>query len=438
MARIDTIIKARWVIPVVPEGQVLEDHALLISGDRIDAIIPSSELPTDAGAERLVDLPGHALIPGLVNAHTHAPMSLLRGLADDLPLMTWLREHIWPAEARWVDRSFVADGTRLAIAEMLRCGTTCFNDMYYFPDVTASISVASGMRAAIGMIVLDHATVWAQSADQYIDNGLAVQQDFQGEALITPVWAPHAPYTVSDEPWRRIRALADRYGHRVHTHLHESRLEIEQAMRDHGNRPYARLSDLGLDNERLVAVHMTQLKPAEIDQLATAGVHVVHCPESNLKLASGFAPLARLDAAGVNCALGTDGAASNNDLDMIGEMKTAALLAKGVSADASAIPAARILTIATMGGARALGLENVVGSLEIGKAADLVAVDLNATETLPVYNPVSQLVYASCRQQVTDVWVAGRRLLENKMLTTLDTTQIGERARWWRDRIVAE
>lgn len=438
MLQSDTIIKARWTIPVIPEGQVLEDYSVMVTDGRIEAILPNSELPAEFEARQTVDLPNHALIPGLINAHTHAPMSLLRGLADDLPLMTWLQEHIWPAETRWVEQSFVADGTRLAVAEMLRCGTTCYNDMYFFPDVAATVSLESGIRAAVGMIVLDHATVWADSADQYIDKGLAVRQRFQGEALVSLVWAPHAPYTVSDEAWRRIRELSNKYGNRVHTHLHESAPEIHQAIRDHGKRPYARLAELGLDNERLLAVHMTQLEPVEIHQLVASGAHVVHCPESNLKLASGFTPLAELDAAGVNCALGTDGAASNNDLDLMAEMRVAALLAKGVAGDAAAIPAARVLSMATLGGARALGLEDEIGTLEVGKSADIVAVDLESIETTPVYNPISQLVYASGRQQITDVWIAGRRLLEERHLTTLNPTDIGERARWWRDRIVSD
>ena len=428
---VTTIISPRWILPVVPAGQLLENHSLLVAGQRIEAIIPTPEPDAITAACNHVELPGHLLMPGLVNAHTHAAMSLLRGLADDLPLMTWLQEHIWPAEKRWVNAQFVADGSALAAAEMIRCGTTCFSDMYFFPDTTAEVCIAAGLRACVGMIVVDFPTVWADNADQYIDKGIALRDRFDGEALVSLAWAPHAPYTVSDEPLRRIARLADRYRCPVHIHLHESAHEVEQALRDHGQRPLARLQQLGLVDDRLVAVHMTQLEDAEIELLARARSHVVHCPESNLKLASGFAPVSELLDGGVDCCLGTDGCASNNDLDMLGEMRTAALLAKGRSGDASALPAEQVVRMATLGGANALGLGQQIGSLEPGKLADIIAVDLDRAETSPVYNPVSQLVYASSREQVTDVWVAGRRLMAERELQTIDLTETVERAQHW-------
>jgi len=434
---VDRLIHPQWIIPVVPEGVALEDHCLAIGGSRIRDLLPTAEALRKYPQQELIELPGHALLPGLINAHTHAAMSLLRGLADDLPLMTWLHEHIWPAEAKWVSEEFVYDGTQLAMAEMLRGGTTCFNDMYFFPDVTGRAAAAAGMRAVLGLILLDFPSVWAADADAYLHKGLEVHDQFRDTPLIHTAFAPHAPYSVSDAPLQRLRVLADELEIPVHIHLHETQDEIVQGLRDHGKRPLQRLQELGLLSPALVAVHMTQLEDREITQFAASGGHVVHCPESNLKLASGFCPVTRLLEAGVNLALGTDGAASNNDLDMFSEMRSAALLAKGVARDARALPAARALSMATIHGARALGIAGQTGSLEIGKSADLLAVDLQRLRSQPLYHPISQLVYTCGVEQVTQVWVAGRQLLRNGELTTLDQDRIIARAQQWRDKIAA-
>ncbi len=431
---IATLLHARWIVPVQPDGCVLEHHALAIQDGRILAILPQAEAATRYRADTTLHLDRHVLIPGLINAHTHASMTLLRGLADDLPLMSWLQDHIWPAEARWVDPDFVRDGTRLALAEMLRGGTTCFNDMYFFPEVTATAVREAGMRACVGLIALDFPTAYARNLDEYLDKGLALHSELQNDPLVRVAFAPHAPYTVSASSLERIGRLADELDIPVHIHVHETAAEVADFEAKHGCRPLARLNQLGLVSPRLLAVHMTQLEPVEIDQLAQAGAHVAHCPESNLKLASGFCPSARLDAAGVNLALGTDGAASNNDLDLFGELRTAALLGKGVAGDAAALPAARVLRMATLNGARALGRAADIGSLEPGKAADIVAVDFGQLESAPVYHPISQLVYATGRHQVSDVWIAGRQLLANRQLTTLDSDELLQRAqRWQRD-----
>lgn len=436
MNDIDILISARWIVPVVPAGMVLTNHAVAIRGRRIIDILPAEEASQKYAEAAHRKLPGHVLIPGLVNAHTHAAMSLLRGLADDLPLETWLRGHIWPAEARWVGAEFVRDGSRLTIAEMLRGGTTCFNDMYFFPEVTARIAVALGMRASIGMIVTDFPTVWASEADEYISKGLSEVMDaHKGEGLITTCFAPHAPYTVSDAPLTRIRMLADELERPVHIHVHETAAEVADHLTNRGCRPLARLDRLGLVGPNLIAVHMTQLEDTEIDLLAERGTTVVHCPQSNLKLASGFCRVVELLDAGVNVALGTDGAASNNDMDMWDEMRTAALLAKGVAGRADALPAHNVLHMATLGGARALGLEAEIGSIEPGKAADLVAVDLDRVETQPVYDPISQLVYAAGREAVTDVWVAGQPRLVDGELTQLDLDELKTSAAAWGERI---
>ena len=435
MIKVDTLIHGRWLAPVEPATTVHEHHSMAIQEGRILDILPTDQAHTQYTADIEHTLDRHLLIPGLINAHTHAAMSLLRGLADDLPLHEWLSEHIWPAETRWVNEEFVHDGTQLAMAEMLRGGTTCFNDMYFFPDIAARAAAHCGMRASIGLIVLDFPTVWAHDADEYISKGLAVHDQYRSDPLITTLFAPHAPYTVSDKPLEHIRVLADELETGIHMHVHETADEVDKAVELTGKRPLQRLHELGLTSPALLAVHMTQLNADEISAYATAGGHVVHCPESNLKLASGFCQAQALATAGINVALGTDGAASNNDLDMLGEMRTAALLGKAVSEDASALPAHAVLRMATLNGARALGISENTGSLEKGKWADITAVCLDSIETQPVYDPVSQLVYASGREQVTDVWVAGQHLLKERRLTTLDENDIIERAREWQVRI---
>jgi 5-methylthioadenosine/S-adenosylhomocysteine deaminase len=431
----ELLIHAQWVLPVDPRDRQLTDHAVAIEDGRILAVLPSEEARSSIDAQRVIDLPGHLLIPGLINAHTHAAMVLMRGLADDLPLMTWLHEHIWPAEQRWVDPGFVADGTRLAVLEMLRGGITCYNDMYFHPEVTAQVTAEAGMRAVIGMIVVDFPTGYAVNANEYIAKGLALHEHYRDHPLIRVSFAPHSPYAVSDAPLQRVRALADELEVPIHIHLHETRDEILQSLRDHGERPIARLNRLGLLGPGLVCVHMTQLEEDEIALLADTGAHVVHCPESNLKLASGFCPVAKLSEAGVNVAIGTDGAASNNDLNMLGEMRTAALLGKGLAGSASALPAATALRMATINGARALGLEDEIGSLEPGKSADLVALDLRDSHTQPLYHPVSQLVYAASQQQVRQVWVRGRQVIRDGLPTRLDNGRIIAAAQIWGDRL---
>ena len=431
----ELLIHPQWIILVDTQDSILEDHCIAVSGGRIQAILLNENAHSVIEAERELSLPGHVLIPGLINAHTHSPMTLLRGLADDLPLMTWLNQHIWPAEQRWVDPEFVLAGTRLAALEMLKSGTVCFNDMYFYPEVTARAATDAGMRAVVGMILVDFSTGYADSPEEYFRKGLALHDRYRDHTLIRTAFAPHSPYAVSDESLEQVRTLADELDVPVHIHLHETHDEIVQSLREHGERPIARMERLGLLGPNLVAVHMTQLEEAEIESVACAGGHVVHCPESNLKLASGFCPAAKLLAAGINVALGTDGAASNNDLDLLGETQTAALLAKGVAGSASALPAYAALRMATINGARALGLDAETGSLEPGKSADMVAIDLRDPDTQPVYSPVSQLVYAAGRDQVRHVWVAGRQLIRDGEPTTLDPRAILEEARCWGARI---
>ncbi len=437
MSPIDLLIQPRWLVPIEPAGVVLEGHAVAVDADRIVAVLPLAEARSRYAPRATVELAQHALIPGLVNAHTHNPMSLMRGLADDLPLMQWLKEHIWPAEARAMSAQYVRDGIELAVAEMVRGGTTCCNENYFFPDVQAATYRRLGFRAMVGLPFVEFPTAWAASRDEYFDKGLAVHDEFRGEALVGTSLAPHAPYTVSDDSFRRIRVLSDQLDLPVHLHLHETAQEVEESRHEHGQRPFARMQALGLVNDHLIAVHMTQLGDGEIAACAEAGVSVVHCVESNLKLASGFCPAQRLLDAGVNLAIGTDGCASNNDLDMIGEMRTAALVAKAVAGDARALDAMRVLRAATLGGARALGWEARIGSIEAGKQADLAAIRLDALETQPLYDVVSQIVYAAGRHQVSDVWIAGRRKLRERVLVEQDADELVAKARQWQTRLRA-
>ncbi len=437
MKPVDQIIIPRWLIPVDDAQSVLEDHAVAITGDRIVALDSTAAIRADYRATTEVTLSDHALLPGLVNAHTHAAMSLLRGYADDLPLMEWLTNHIWPAEAKWVDARFVEVGTDLALAEMIRSGTTCFNDMYFFPEVAAARAQNAGMRACIGMIVIDFPSAWARNADEYIKKGLELRDETRHSPLISTAFAPHAPYTVCDAVLEKIRVLADELDCRIHMHIHETRREIEESNGHYGMRPLERLAQLELVGPRLTAVHMIHLLDGEIETIAERDVTVVHCPQSNLKLGNGLCPVAKLMSNGVPVAIGTDSAASNNDLDMLSELQTASLLAKGVAENPSALPAHAALQAATLTGARALGLEHLIGSLHPGKKADLIAVNLSDCATQPIYHPLNQIAYSATRQQITDLWVGGNRLMENHQLTTLDETEIVQKAMEFGRRIHA-
>lgn len=431
----DLLIEAGFVVPVEPHGAVLEEHAVAVQGSTIVAVLPTAEAGRRFAPAEVVSRPQAALIPGLVNAHTHNPMTLLRGIADDLPLKVWLQQHIWPVEAAVMGPDYVADGVSLAIVEMLRGGTTCCNENYFFPDVQAATYRRHGFRARIGLPVIDFPSAWAATDDEYFARAGEVHDAWRDDPLIATAFAPHAPYTVDDANFERVRMLADQLDLPVHLHLHETAQEVQQSLDEHGQRPIARIDRLGLLNDRLIAVHMTQLTDAEIALCAERGVSVVHCPESNLKLASGFCPVCALQRAGVNFGIGTDGPASNNDLDMFGETRTAAILAKAVAQDAAGFDAFAALRAATLGGARAMGLDHLIGSIRPGKQADLVCVDLSAPETQPLHHAVSQLVYATGRHQVGDVWIAGRRKLRDRALVDMDEAGVVANARQWRHRI---
>ncbi|NWC10840.1 TRZ/ATZ family hydrolase [Pseudomonas agarici] len=433
-APLDLLLLPTWLVPVEPAGVVLKEHGLGIRDGRIVFIGPRSEaLKLTAGEVR--ELPGALLTPGLVNAHGHAAMTLFRGLADDLPLMTWLEQHIWPAEGKWVDETFVRDGTDLAIAEQLKGGISCFSDMYFFPKVASECVHRSGIRAQIAVPILDFPIPGATSSDESLRQAIELFGDLKHHPRIKIALGPHAPYTVGDNNLEKIRVIAEELDIAIHMHVHETAFEVQQAMDQNDERPLARLARLGLLGPRFQAVHMTQISDEDLALLVESNTSVIHCPESNLKLASGFCPVERLWQAGVNVAIGTDGAASNNDLDLLGETRTAALLAKAVAGSASALDAHRALRMATLNGARALGQESEIGTLEVGKAADIVAFDLSGLTQQPVYDPVSTLVYASGRDCVQHLWVGGKQLLDDRRLTRLDEQRLSATAQAWGRRI---
>jgi 5-methylthioadenosine/S-adenosylhomocysteine deaminase len=432
----DLLLLPQWVVPV-ESGGTLTDHAVVVLDGRILDVLPADAAQARYDATQTLALPGRALIPGLVNLHGHAAMALFRGFADDLPLMGWLNDRIWPAEKRHASEAFVRDGTLLAAAEMLAGGITTCNDMYFFPRAAGEAFLQAGMRATLGMIVLEFPSAYASDADDYLAKGLALRDELKDEPLLAFAFAPHAPYTISDTTFGRITTLAEQLGLPIHTHIHETADEIRDSLKQYGVRPLERLARLGLLGPNFIGVHAVHVNEAEIGLLAQYGCHVAHCPTSNLKLASGIAPVTDFLRAGINLGLGTDGAASNNRLDLFAEMRLAALLAKGASSDAAALPAAAALKAATLDAARALNLDSQIGSIVAGKRADLVAVDLHALSSQPVFDPVSHLVYVAGREHVTHVWVDGTLKLNERRLVDLEPDDLTARATYWRNKLTA-
>jgi 5-methylthioadenosine/S-adenosylhomocysteine deaminase len=434
MKTVDQIIHAKWIIPC-ENKQVLENHALLVEKGKILALLPSDEAKTHYSSSQAEEFSTHALIPGFINSHTHIGMHYFRGLADDLALMDWLNHHIWPAERAFVAHDFVYDASLLAAAEMIRSGSTCFNEMYFFPQATAEAADKAGIRGHIGITVIDFPTAWAKNKTEYLSKGLAFHEDYKNHDRITATMAPHAIYTVAEDTLTEIRDLAEKYDLRINMHIQETADEVEQSLAKTQKRPLRRLQDLGFISPRLIAVHMTQINEEDLHILQQGKPQIVHCPESNMKLASGACPVTTFQALGLNVALGTDGVASNNDLDMIGEMRAASLLAKLTAQNPQALTATDTLEMATLNGARALGIDHLTGSLKPGKAADFIAINLNSIETQPLYHPISQIVYSAARDQVTDVWVAGKRLLKNRQLLTLNQEEMLEKAKHWQQKM---
>jgi 5-methylthioadenosine/S-adenosylhomocysteine deaminase len=428
------LISARWIIPVEPRATVYEDHSLVMSNGRIDAILPTPEAKKRYPEASETVLATHVLIPGLVNIHCHSAMTLMRGLADDQPLMTWLNDHIWPTESKHLSADYVYDGTELATAEMIRSGTTCFADMYFYHDVAARAALKSGMRASVSGAILEFATPYAADAEAYLARATASREEFLGEARLKLMLAPHAPYSVSDKTIQRIMTIASEMEVQIMMHIHETSVEVADAAKQHGIRPIERLHRLGMLSPSLIAVHCVHLNPAEIELFARMGVHVAHCPVSNLKLGSGVAPIKAMLDAGINVGVGTDGCASNNRLDMLAETRVASLLQKGITGNAAALPAHMALEMATLNGARALGWDNEIGSLVPNKSADMVAIDFSDIECQPCYDPVSHVFHAAGREQVTHSWVAGELIMDNRVLTKLDVAEIKSKSKMWQQR----
>lgn len=434
-ANADLMIESRWIATVLPSQNLLENHAVIVQQGLIADILPIAEARKKYTASTLVCLDDHLLIPGLINLHSHAAMSMMRGMADDLPLMSWLNQHVWPAEKAVLSAQYVQDATLLACAEMLSGGVTCFNDMYFHPQASAQASRQAGMRANLGLVVMEFPSTYASDPDDYLQKGFEAHDNWRSNPLISSSIAPHAPYTVSDATFEKIITYAEQLSLGIHTHLHETRDEISQSEAQFGIRPLQRMANLGLLGPNLVAAHCVHLTVNEIELLAVYGSHVAHCPTSNLKLASGIAPVKELLASGVNVGLGTDSVASNNRLDMFSEMRLCALLSKGISEDATAVPAYQALEMATINAAKALGMEDKIGSITVGKLADLTAVKLSDLHSLPYYDPVAHLIYSASRDQVTHTWVAGELQYSQGAFANIEPSELKDIIHLWQPKL---
>jgi 5-methylthioadenosine/S-adenosylhomocysteine deaminase len=433
METVDTLITARWVIPIEPIGRVLEHHAVAIRAGRIVEVGPAVDMRARYRPELELERPEHVLLPGFVNAHTHAAASLLRGAAESGSFERWQEEQLRPLERRWIDAEYVRDGAALAIADMLTSGTTCFAGRDLFPEIVAQTASELQMRACVGLPVVEQLTVWAESAGECLEKGLRLHDEYRDDPLITTCLAPYSAETLSDETLARVRRAADELELPMAMHVNQTAAAAVAG----AERTIARLERLGLLSPLLSAVHMVHVDETDLEAGARAGISVVHCPQANLKLGTGISPVALFKTHDINVALGTDGAACNNDLSMLDEIRTAALLARGIHAAHVGIDAHEWLRAATLNGARALGLGDEIGSLTAGKWADLCCIDLARAHTQPVYDPAAQLVFAASRDQVSDVWVAGRALVSDGRLTRLDLADVIARAHRWQTRIAA-
>lgn len=431
----DIIIHGGWVITMNQPVQALAEHSVLITGNQVQAVLPREQAKNIAATTQ-IELPNHVLMPGLINSHGHAAMSLFRGMADDTPLDIWLNEHIWPAEGQWVSEEFVRDGAELAIAEMIRSGTTTFSDMYFFPNITAKVAQEAGIRAQLSFPIMDFPSAWGSGAEDYINKGMALRDEYKHSDTVNVIFGPHAPYTVATEALEKIATYAHELDCGIHIHTQETQAEVEQSLATFGQRPLERLNSIGLLGPKTQCVHLAAINEGDIQLLADTKSHAIHCPRSNMKLASGFCPSQALIDAGVNLAIGTDGAASNNGLDLFAELNTAALLAKVVSKNAAAVPDSAALTMATVNGAKALDFKDC-GTLNAGAAADVIAIDLSAIEQQPIYDPISHLAYTGVANHVSHSWINGKAVMADRELLTLDQSSIVKRTAEWRRKIKA-
>lgn len=429
------IISASWIFTSNSEGQLLSDYSIVIENDKIIDLVPQDKVFDEYEANDTYQLTDHILIPGLINTHTHAAMSLFKGFADDLPLQDWLNDYIWPAEKEFINSSFVKDGSILALSEMIKSGVTTFNDMYFFPDATAEAVKELGVRSNIGLVVLDFPTNYATDPEDYLLKGFEFRDKWRNEELITTSIAPHAPYSVSDEAFTLINTYSEELSINIHTHLHETQWEIEDSIEKYGITPVQRLNNLGIIGPSLMAVHCVHLNDQDMATLAKNKVSIVHNPSSNMKLGSGIADIAKMLKQNLNISLGTDSSASNNRLDIMEEMRLAALLIKGSTKSPESFSANEAIKMATINGAKALGLESIIGSIEKNKKADLVAIDLNSIENQPIYNPLTTFVYSSSRSDVSYVWIDGEIKLKDKKLVKIDEERIIQLAKKWQRKL---
>lgn len=439
MQHADTIIEARCVLPIAPKGVILENHSIIIRDGRIAAVLPNADARLQYESDDVVTLPDSLVMPGFVNLHSHAAMNLVRGLGADLPLMDWLTTKIWPAEGKLMSPDFVREGAYIAGLEMAASGITTTSDHYFFPLDAAHGLRDAGLRCATSAFVIGFPSAWAKNDAEYLRRAEETLEACQNNPFLRATVAPHAPYTVSDDALKACAELSVKYDAPIHMHVHETAVEVADSLRDHGVRPLERLERLGLVTDKLIAVHAVHLNDEDIDRLARAGASACHCPCSNLKLASGFSPVAKLLERGVNLGIGTDGAASNDKLDMLGETRLAAMLAKAVAGNTTAATVFDMLEAATLGGARALHWDDKIGSVEAGKEADLIAVKLSSVQSIPVQDPAAQLLYAAGRENITHTWVSGRLIAirqENVAYPDLNATaRAMSIARKWQNRM---
>ena len=434
---VDLIVTGGTVVTVDAAGRVIENGAVAIDGADIAAVDTAAAIAKQFRARETIDASGQIVLPGLINTHTHAPMVLYRGLADDLPLMEWLNNYIFPAESKTVSPEFVRAGTRLAALEMIESGTTTFADMYYFEEEIARETRSAGLRGVLGQTVIQFPVADAKTPADALARAEAFINEFKGDPLITPAVAPHAIYTLDGPTLRAARELSKRHDVPTLIHLAESRDETKVAEERHASSPVAYLEGLGFLGPGVVGAHGVWVSDADIQVLKMRNVGISHNPESNMKTASGVAPIPKYLRAGVSIGLGTDGAASNNDLDMFEAMRVAALLAKHESADPSTLSARTVLEMATIRGARALGMEGRIGSLEPRKRADLITVSVSGARQTPMYDPISHLVYVIHGDDVRNTVVNGKVLMRDRNVLTLDAPAVIAEARSWAAKVRA-
>lgn len=431
MKIVDLIVNARWILPIAPENKILENYALIIKDHKIIDLLAQEKVSDIYQAETVINKDHHVLMPGLINAHTHLAMSYYKGVGSDLPLNQWLSDYIWPSESATVSAEYVYDATKHALVECLRSGVSCVNDLYFYMNDVASALSEAGMRGRLAHCIFNFETPWAKSVESSFEQAENLINNLKNNQLISVAIGPHSPYAVDDQMMQRVIQLSKIHNLPIHIHLHETKKEVDDYKEKYGVSPIVRFFEKGWLNEKTIGIHLTQLDEKDIDCIVKSKMKVVHCPESNMKLASGISPIQKLLDLGVTVAIGTDGSASNNDIDMISEMKSASFLSKIATGNPESISAKKALEMATINGAKALGFESEIGSLEIGKSADFIAIDFNYPETLPVYDPFAQIVYAASRNQVSDVWVNGKCLMDQYKLLTINNDGLNQNQNKW-------